>query len=654
MKRIQWLMVLFLACIAVFLRVCNLGTFSLWLDEVFTMEVASKPLSETLLLCAQDAENVPLYAVVTNLGLTAGLEEPWIRLLPITAGLFSIVFFAAWSRRHFGREIAWLVATFCVLSNFHIHYSQELRAYPYLLFMCGLTMVLTDRLRDRPDWKSTLALAATVAVGFYTNLTYALVLVPVAGMMMAPPSRNRGEAPNIRRMVRKRFSIAVLLGAVAFTPWLWMISAYLPDRISRTRQTEWTLQALGQRWEGLTVARGHFDLLSWVGLLLAVFFLVGIVIAARMRVGRWVLLPAVATLIVWEVVLVLVRHWSAPRYDTALWPFLVVLMALGFEQFLHLLRWRWLQWTACAAMVIAVLFHVDAHLHSARPHWNLLVDAVREVRRPGETVVALDNFSRSCLAYYLNESVPSVNEKPHLLRAILDESPSILVVSAGRLRPKFTKSSNTAARIARVPETGELHRLRRTTYDQFQARSDETGQPLRIWPEPAAEHVSDRLEQLPDRCITRHRKRLDQPKIESKTRLNINPDDRVHLRSGWGRWAKGHDEISGAWVRGHEASFDLGTFEALSGRIALRVAPFPGLPEAQWIRVVLNGHVLGERELQPGAQTLAFKAPARYWSDGPALLVLQFSQTNTGGAEVHPPRSAAVEWIEWTPHTPPP
>jgi hypothetical protein len=305
-------------------------------------------------------------------------------------------------------------------------------------------------------------------------------------------------------------------------------------------------------------------------------------------------------------------------------------------------------------MVIAMLFHVDAHLHSARPHWNLLADAVREVRRPGETVVALDNFSRTCLAYYLDETVASVNEKPHLLRAILDESPSILVVSPGRLRPKFTRSSNTAARIARVPEPGELHRLRRTTYDQFQARSDETGQQLRIWPEPAAERIPPHLENAPGCSITRRHARPDRTKKATATRFDFRPEDRVLLRSGWGRRADGADGISGVWVRGHEASVDLDSFEAQLGEIAIRVAPFPGLPEAQWIRVVLNGHVLGQSELQPGAQTLTFKTPARYWNDGPGLLVLQFSQTNTAAAEVHPPRSAAIEWVEWTPHTPPP
>ncbi len=308
MKRIEWLGALLLAGVAVFLRVCNLGTFSLWLDEVFTMRVASKPLIETLSRCAEDTENVPVYAVVANLGLKIGLDDPWIRLLPIAAGLASIVLLALWTRRYFSPTAAWLVAAFCALSPFHIRYSQELRAYPYLLLMCTATLVLADRLRSHPDWKSTSALAATVALGFYTNLTYALVLVPVAGMMLATPSPDRGGKAISPNSIRTRFVTAVFFGALAFLPWIWLISQTLVTRLERTRTTDWTWLAVGQRWECLTIAPGHFTLLSWFGVVLAVVFVIGIIAAARTPTGRAVLLPALATLAVWEVVLVVVKH----------------------------------------------------------------------------------------------------------------------------------------------------------------------------------------------------------------------------------------------------------------------------------------------------------------------------------------------------------
>jgi len=72
--------------VATFVRICNLGTFSLDLDEVLTMTRAGLPFPEMIAACAQDPDNVPLYLVLTSLSLASGLAEPWFRLPPIAAG----------------------------------------------------------------------------------------------------------------------------------------------------------------------------------------------------------------------------------------------------------------------------------------------------------------------------------------------------------------------------------------------------------------------------------------------------------------------------------------------------------------------------------------------------------------------------------------
>lgn len=457
----QWWAALLVAGLAVVLRVANLGTFSLWLDEVFTMRVAAKPLAETLALCAADAENVPLYAVVANLGLKLGLGDPWIRLLPIAAGLISIWLLAVWSHRNFGRTVSVIVAVFCAVSPFHIRYSQELRAYPYLLLMCAATLRLTDRLRERPDWKSTLGLAIVVGLGFYTNLTYVLVLVPTLGLILMSTYPSGFAGPVCEPVILRRYAFAVALGTLSFTPWIWRIWPSLMSRLSRPRTTGWTLAAIGDRWECLTIAPGQANLLSWFGAGLGVLVLAGIVVAAGMRIGRLVLLPALITLIVWEVVLVQVEHWSSPRYDTALWPFLVVLLALGFERFLRLLRFPWIRTAVSATVVILLLLRVDAYHRRGRPHWDQLAREVRDARRPGEKVVTMDHFSRICLAYYLKEHISTINQEPQRLRAELAERRSVLFVSRGRLRPELSELAGTRDLIANVHRTAKLFRLGR-------------------------------------------------------------------------------------------------------------------------------------------------------------------------------------------------
>jgi hypothetical protein len=644
----HWLGPILLGAIAVFLRICNIGTFSLWLDEVFTMRVASQPLLTTLARCAEDAENVPVYAVVANLGLKAGLDDPWIRLLPIAAGLASIVLLAGWTRRHFGAATTWLAAAFCVFSPFHVRYSQELRAYPYLLLVCTATLVLADRLRSHPDWKTTFALAATIALGFYTNLTYALVLVPVAGLMLVPPTPAADGGEVSLRLIRRRFASAVFLGALAFVPWIWLISQTLVTRIARTRTTDWTWLAVGQRWECLTIAPGHFNLLSWFGVFLAVVFVIGIIAAAKTPTGRAVLLPALATIAVWEVVLVVVEHWSAPRYDTALWPFLAVLIALGFERVLRLLRWRPLRWAACAVVAALLLVRVDAYHRFGRPHWDRFADAVREIQRPGEKVVTIDHWAMKCLSYYLDSPVVTIADKPHRLRKNLETSPSVLVISRGPLRQKFLTPADTDAELGRIPRTGGLYRLRRTpTGRSIEGSEDAEGRP-ETWPEPVAERIPKHFEREAPGCLGRWFGQSRHPRVKGVTRIDFTRGDPGLSGSGWARPRKRDDGTTWASVEGPEASIDLGPVESAPHRLSIRLAPFPGLSGPQWVRAVLNGEVLGERPLQRGTETLTFQAPARFWLGDRNLLVLQFSRVarsdGTGRS-----RSAEVDWIEWTP-----
>lgn len=631
--------------VAAFLRICNLGTFSLWLDEVFTMRVASKPLVETLAACAADAENVPVYAVITNLGLQAGLDDPWIRLIPITAALASIALLAVWTHRHLGRNIALLTAAFCALSSFHIRYSQELRAYPYLLLVCSVTLLVADRVRARPDWNWILALAATVMVGCYTNLTYVLVLVPVTGLVFAMGVSDSEGNSGSEGHVRFRYLLGAGLGVLAFVPWLVWTWTKLGSRLTRPRTTDWSWEGVGDRWQGLTIAAGTFDRLTWFGIVLGVFFVVGVALALRMKIGRAVFIPALATLVGWEVVLVTIEHWSAARYDTALWPFIAILVALGCDRVLRLLRWRRLRWAAYGAIAVMLLAHVDEYHRRGRPHWDRVAEAVREARRPGEELVTIDPFSRTCLTYYLGQPVTTIEKKPARMRHHLAGSESILVVSRSPLDRKYLRSSSAAARLAEIHRTARLYRLNGQLSRSFAEDAlDETGRP-RAWPLPVAVPISEWLEQPPDGCLGHLLGRPRSEEVAPESRLDFNPGDWRVMRAGWDPPTTLGKGVSVARVLEREASVDISRAESSTGPIRVRLWPHRELGDDQWVRALLNDHVLGVRRLTAGPQVIELEVPEEIWRDGRDLLVLQFSRVCCERLKKR--RAATVDWIEW-------
>ena len=628
--------------VAALVRLCNLGTFSLDLDEVFTMTRAVLPFSAMMAESARDADNVPLYLVITSLSLAAGLVDPWIRLIPIAAGLASIVAWAWWARRHFGDPTGLLLAGSLALSTFHLRYSQELRAYPYLLLATALAMLAADRLRARPGPGSALLLALVVATGWYLHFSFALVFAPLLGMLLAGDAAG-GSGSGARRRALAWAAAAVVAGTAAFLPWFLHVRATLSGRLSRGAN-DWSLDLLARRWQFLTVAANESEAADWLGLALAVLAGIGLVVAARSRAGRAALLPAVAAAVVCELALLAVNRWSQGRYQLAVWPLLALLLVLGAQRIGATLRWRWLRTVAAVALIAVLLLRVDAYHRLGRPHWDRVAAAVAEVRRPGEPVLTENNWSQVCLSHYSELEVESLHRSSGELSATLASHPSVLLFAPSRYRqPAVQAMARRGALIAEVPRTGRLVRLRPDMLGLAVVSNGEW------WPEPATELVPEAIEQPLPGCLARVL-RLDdnrhQP-AEGWSRLELDASSAPYLRSGWSSPSSPADG-SVRLVTGPEAAVVAPRPVAEAARVSLRVSSLRGL-DRQELRLLVNGRDLGTRALERAPQIIDFDAPAEYWKPGGNLLVLQLREVVKPREGRGLPRAAAVDWIEITP-----
>ena len=626
--------------LAAVVRLCNLGTFSLWLDEGFTMARANLPLPELVAAAAADPDNVPLYLIMTHVSILLGLVEPWIRLAPIAAGLTSIVVWAVWTRTYFGDRIGLLTAGFMALSTFHVRYSQELRAYPYLLLITGLAMLAADRLRTRQTLRSALVLAATIAVGWYTHFSFAMTLVPIAGLVLFL-DRESPPAATDRRRRAALLAASVALGTLAFAPWLAAVAGALPDRLSRGA-TIWTLGTVGRRWEFLTVAAHDSSPLSWLGALLAILAAVGLTAAAGRRTGRLVVIPAAATIVVVEPLFHLVNRWSKARYVTAAWPFLAILVVLGLDLLLRRLGDRRLRGIAALTMALALAVRVDAYHREGRPHWDRMAAAIEASRRPTEPLLLESEWIASCLPFYYSGDTQSLRWSIEPIHEALDGSPSVLLVTSTHHadNPALRRLARRGALVAEIPQTGALVRLRP---DMVRPADGQL-----TWPTAAADLVPDFLESPLQGCLSRL-----VPTGWSRAgrsggsgRIEFDEESRAALRGGFTGPRTSADGTSFAWVAGPEAAAIFDRSRPTPARLAMSVRPFGGISH-QELRAVVNGQPVGAATLNPGPQTISFDTPATCWHPGRNLVVLQFRVVVVrDGSEA---RAAAIDWLEVTP-----
>ncbi len=160
--------------VAALIRVSNLGTFSAWLDEILTLRLLDLAPGEVVHRLSEDAENSPLCVAVLWIFRRLGLDETSLRLVPIAAGLASIVLLAIWIRSRVGRDVALIAGAVCALSPFHVRYSQELRPYPFLLLAVTASLVAAEHLRRTPRPGAAVGLGLILAAGLWIHVSFAL------------------------------------------------------------------------------------------------------------------------------------------------------------------------------------------------------------------------------------------------------------------------------------------------------------------------------------------------------------------------------------------------------------------------------------------------------------------------------------------------
>ncbi len=605
----RWGLALFaIVGIAFVIRLWNLGTFSLWLDEVVTLRFAALPFDRLLTACAGDAENVPFYAIVAFLGTRAGLAEPWIRLPFMIFGTAGIAVLMLWVRERLGTTAAVAAGAFAALSPFHVRFSQEMRAYSILLLLIPLCLLVTERLAKAPGRRPAILLAVLVAAGGYTHLTFWIVIPVLLAVSM---SSDRG-INSVQRSVRMTIA-AIMVGALAFVPWVVVIWRKLGTRLERGG-TDWSFAEVGVRWHALTAAAREGFAPTLSSAVLALVFLIGLVVLVRNRRHRWVMVAGLGAWLAWEAVLAAVGHWSNARYGLTLWFVIPLSLGAAIGWMTERFREPWVRAVVYCALVILVFPGTWRYWHEGRPHWDVLADTVRATAGISEPIVAANAWSRVCLSWYLPGRLFMQPVE------ILDlGGPSVLVVSGGLAPSEKVDTSRYNARttIARVRQTGRLERL---------VQLPVQGEDSPNWWLPYTSLVPPSVAAIPQPAPERWLRSALVPAFAPVTAVSLDFGEPLPLTTaGFGPPRRRRDGTGFAWVIGYEAVIQLPPFSGASLDVDVTLRPYHGVADHQWVRLLIDGRTALEQRMTPGAQTINVAGfPVPESSVGP-ILVFQFS-----------------------------
>lgn len=138
------------------LRVLLLDSKGMWLDETFSVWLASHSVADMLQWIARIDQHPPLYYLLLHYWIGLNGDTPYYaRLLSALLGAGTIPIIYLIGKRMSGAAMGLAAAAFLALSPFHIRFAQETRMYTLLTFnaagaIYALVRLLTDSRSAQP------------------------------------------------------------------------------------------------------------------------------------------------------------------------------------------------------------------------------------------------------------------------------------------------------------------------------------------------------------------------------------------------------------------------------------------------------------------------------------------------------------------------
>jgi len=203
--------------LSLFLRIYNLGSESIWIDEGFSIKSAHLTLPQIIKQASQLVENPPLYYFILHFWIKIfGASEFSARFPSVIFGFFTVFMCYKIGKSLFNKEAGLLSALLVGLSSFHIHYSQEVRAYSLLAFLTSLSMFFFIRiLRENSPAVSSGYVLSTILLMYTHNFSLLIIMAQNIFFLMFYFLSGK----NFECRIKKWIFLQIIL-LIVFTPFI--------------------------------------------------------------------------------------------------------------------------------------------------------------------------------------------------------------------------------------------------------------------------------------------------------------------------------------------------------------------------------------------------------------------------------------------------
>jgi 4-amino-4-deoxy-L-arabinose transferase-like glycosyltransferase len=409
----EWLLITLILLVATGLRLYQLGTESLWTDEVHSIDdvITGEGLPPANLVR-------PLYYLILKVWMFFGTSEAWLRLPSAIFGVISVFLVYALSEKLLNRSVGVLASLLFALSPLMIEHSQAVRMY--MLSLClgvGGSLALASLLL-----KPTRRLVVTWGV----LRLLAIASTPINVLLFLPDFLLLSLRFNIIRLVN-RFKFWFLATFLLLLPIGFSVIQRLPDFLGERQDTSFTpggikdILAVIVRMIAWPLNLPHvnfsiifditFDIFS-----LSVVGLIGLSLLLSNRqkparilwIASWALIPFFSLCLFSYIKGY--GYFKILRYVIFVAPYVSILVADGFLKIWNWSRWNWSRSISSfligvyAITISAMLFNY--YSSPTRENWRGAVQTV-VAQESGEPVFIFPEIFNLPFQYYYPDDLTS-------------------------------------------------------------------------------------------------------------------------------------------------------------------------------------------------------------------------------------------------------
>jgi len=201
------------------LRVFKIGSQSLWVDEILTLEKTIPKPGLTIWDYLKYNIQGPLHSFVVYCAHFVSTSDAWLRLPSAIAGAAAVYYFYRWTEIWLGRPIARLAALMLAVHPLHIQYSQEVRAYSFLVFFVTFSAYYLHRMLARETRSGTVAYVIGTGFAALSNFSAAFIYAVQSLIYIV---RRGFSSQRLLRWILVSLAILVII-----SPWVYRIYAII-------------------------------------------------------------------------------------------------------------------------------------------------------------------------------------------------------------------------------------------------------------------------------------------------------------------------------------------------------------------------------------------------------------------------------------------